>query len=118
MEDLRKGSCDDCSGRWDRLDFWQSDLTSAEITQEEWGDVHCRKFNDIATSEQCVFCQLILNGLLRARDDYRIQSEDVIYFAKYLYFDTSTPQAGSCADYPLEIQAPYNRRICVIFSMF
>jgi hypothetical protein len=72
--------------------------------------VHCRKFSDIATSEQCVFCQLILNGILRARGDYRIQSEDVIYFAKYLYSDASAPQAGSCAEYPLEIQAPYNRR--------
>lgn len=114
MDGFQKGLCDDCAGRWDRPEFWQSNITSAQVELEEWGDVHCRKFIDIATSRQCALCRLILDGL-QARGSHQIPGGEIIYFAKHLFcdLDTNIVRAGSCVDHPWKLQQPYARRYLV-----
>jgi len=76
--------CDNCSGRWDRIEFWHSCPSDAEASQEKWGHVLLRKFGEIEKNGQCRFCRLICYALTK-RGRRPIPKDTDIYFSKLLF---------------------------------
>src|SRR5947209_656981 len=111
MDTLGTALCDDCSGRWDCMDFWYSCLTDAELSQVVWGPVHCRIFGDIEETKQCTFCQLIIEGLTHG-GKHRIDRDCNIDFSKYLFGDSESrsSQAGLNGSHSVELEQPGGRR--------
>jgi len=87
--------CQDCSGRWDNLKFWETSLSPVEASEEEWGQVYRRKFGEIRYNGQCSFCKLFYYALTKGSRTQGPTDENMIYFFRALFAEYKAGESYS-----------------------